>query len=52
MRSRPVGTPTKLGSGNWRGGWQRSNANEKERDGVSSGDASKVIYTDDGTSYT
>ena len=45
------GTAIKLGSGNWRNGWQMSNDKTKGRARVSSYDASKVIYADESASY-
>ena len=41
----------KLGSGNWRNGWQTSNSKKKGRAGVSSSDAFKVVYADESASY-
>ena len=48
---RPSGAAIKLGSGNWRNSWQMLNDKTKGRAGVSSYDASKVIYADESASY-
>ena len=47
MRSRLSSMLTKVGSENWRHGWQRSNMKGKGWDGVSTPDASKVIFTNE-----
>ena len=49
MRSRLSGTLTKVRSENWRHGWQRSNTKGKGKDGVSTPDALKVIFTEPAT---